>query len=633
MIWNPKKRQAGSPAASPADDTAPEQLSVTVAARRNLVALLAETAGGTSHSLRARQNGIMCAIGSTDGVEAEARFDHYGLVRELAVAKPGVSLFKMPFSGNALVHAQSYIAQPSVQRAFHLQHATLVPEAPVEFDFGTRVAFKQHIEVATTEGIKRLPVIGGQFNVFFDSDWRMTQVGSTVRHGEKPRRLGKLIAEETAISVARAATGIADGKVLSSSLQASAFEGKFDPVYVISFTNVALIGDQEVSVVVDTTPVEPRFVEVLVHAKSGAVLHLAEKLRHSQVHRKQKDLSNPLARVLLRIPNYKVDILKQIFQVRLDEMPDPTVLKEAVFKMFTLEKSRWQLVKPDANGGYEFDVGTNSFAATVAYHALSQMRRRFEKLGFRVVRTPIPVKVNDPQTPDNAFMVPEIESPEMHIGVGTGVANGGLTEWIALCIDVEWHELFHWLIAIQTPGNDLPGEEGADMHEGLADTGAWLFGWLFLIANADVLGVKVTRQDIANDVRKIGEYCMPPNGIRQQKNTKTMKDKTHEPHDDGEIIGGAVTDFFADFIAGSSGELVDAIEACVKMLAQMLALMPAKRPLFTDALRGLISADLSLNKGANRAMIEKSFKAHLITLSAGNPPAKKRRRNKKRKAA
>lgn len=634
MIWNPnKKKQDGSPAApASGDENAPAQMPVTAAARRNLVTLLAQTASGVSADLRTHQYGVMCAIGATDGTEAEARFDHYGLIRDLSVAKPGVSLFRAPYQGNPLVHAQSYLSQPSVQRAFHLRHASLVAEAPVDFDFGTRVVFKQHADVVTAEGVKRLPVLGGQFTVFFDSEWRMIYAGSTVRHGEKPRRLGKIVSEEAAVSAARSATGITDGRVTSTSLQLSAFEGKLDPVYVVSLTNVALLGDQEVSAVVDTTPVTPRFVEVLVHAKTGAVVNIAEKLRHSQVSRKQKELNNPIARVLLRVPNYKVDILKQIFQARLEEMPDPKVLKEAVFKMFTLENSRWQLVKPDANGGYEFDVGTNAFSAVVAYYALSQMRRRFEKLGFRVVRTPIPVKVNDPQTPDNAFMVPDLEQPEMHIGVGTGVDHGGLTEMIALCIDVEWHELFHWLITIQTPGNDLPGDEGAAMHEGLSDIGAWLFGWLFLLANAEILGVKVTRQDIANDLRKIGEYCMPPDGIRQQKNKKTTKQKTGEPHDDGEIIGGAVSDFFADFIESSTGELVDAIEACVKMLAQMLAVMPAKRPLFTDALRGLISADLNEHKGANRAKIEKSFKAHLITLSTGNPPAKKRRRNK-RKAA
>ena len=316
------------------------------------------------------------------------------------------------------------------------------------------------------------------------------------------------------------------------------------------------------------------------------------------------------------MPDYKVDVLKQIFQTRLADMPDPKVLKETVFKMFILENSRWQLVKPNDAGNFEFDEGSNRFSAVVAYYALSEMRKRFEKLGFVQNRTEIPVKINDPETPDNAFMVPELTQPEMHIGVGTGVESGGLTKMIVYCIDVEWHELFHWLITIQTPGNDLTGPEGAAMHEGLSDIGAWLMGWLFVLANATVLGVKVTSKDIANDMRKIGEFCMPPDGIRKQKNTKTTKQKTGEPHDDGEIIGGAVSDFFADYIVASSGELVEALESCVKMLAQMLAIMLAKRPLFTDALRGLISADLSMNKGANRASIEAGFKKHLIVLSA-----------------
>ena len=76
---------------------------------------------------------------------------------------------------------------------------------------------------------------------------------------------------------------------------------------------------------------------------------------------------------------------------------------------------------------------------------------------------------------------------------------------------------------------------------------------------------------------------------------------------------------------------MDAIEACVKMLAQMLAVMPAKRPLFTDALRGLISADLNMHKGVNRAAIEKAFKKHEIVLSGPNRKPKRRKQPSKGK--
>ena len=633
MIWNPKKH----PRAPSSDvESAPEpvQAPVTLAMRKNLVALIAQTAQGVSSNITAREHGIVCALGSTEaGPEAEARFDHYGLIRELSVAKPDVSLFRLPYTGDALVHAQSYVSQPTVQRAFRLQHVQLAAEEPVDYDFGKRVPFKQMIAVKTADGIKQFAVRGGTFNVMINNDGRTTNVGSTVRHGEKPRTLGKIISQEEAIAKAKAETQMPDAKVLSVVFEFSAHEGKLDPTYAVKLTNVALLGvDDEVSVIVDTAPITPKFVEVLLHAKTGDTLHIESLLRHSQVNRKQKVLNNPLARVFLRVPDYKVDVLKQLFQTRLEDMPDPKVLKDEVFKMFTLENSRWQLVKPNGQGNYEFAAGSNASSAVIAYYPLTQMRKRFEKLGFRAVRTPIPVKVNDPQTPDNAFMVPDLNQPEMHIGVGTGVEGGGLTKMIVYCIDVEWHELFHWLITIQTPGNDLTGAEGAAMHEGLSDIAAWLFGWLFLLANATVLGVTVTRQDIANDLRKIGEFCMPPNGIRQQLNKKKVKDKTGEPHDDGEIIGGAVSDFFAGFIENSKGELVDAIETCVKMMAQMLAVMPAKRPLFTDALRGLISADLNENKGVNRAAIEKAFKGHDIVLTGGNPPSKKRPR-KKRKAA
>jgi hypothetical protein len=629
MIWNKKTHKQASPQ-GPADSVSEQdQPNITSTARKNLVKLISETASGMSTTVKSKQQGILCLLGDATEPSAEARFDHFGLVRDLAVSKAGVSLFRQPFSGDMVAHAQAYIAQPTVQKAFKLNYASLVAQQPVEFDFGTRVGFKQFVNVKTRDGVQAYPVRGGQFNVFITPEGQTTYVGSTVRHGEKPRQLGKIITEAEAVAAARANSSITDATLVKVSFEFSAHEGKLDPVYAVTLTNVHMLGNEDESVVVDTKPVaEPSYVEILIHAKTGAFLHAEDQLRHSQTNKKQRVLNNPLAKVFLRVPDYKVDVLKQIFQTRLEDMPDAKVLKDIVFKMFILDNSRWQLVKPDANGGYEFNEGTDQFSAVVAYFALSEMRKRFEKLGFRVVRTPIPVKVNDPQTPDNAFMVPDLNQPEMHIGVGTGVEGGGLTKMIVYCIDVEWHELFHWLITIQTPGNDLTGADGAAMHEGLADIGAWLMGWLFLLDHASVLGVKVTRQDIANDLRTIGEFCMPPNGIRQQKNHKTTKQKTGEPHDDGEIIGGAVSDFFAEFITNSKGELVDAIEACVKMMAQMLAVMPAKRPLFTDALRGLISADLNENKGANRATIEKSFKDHLIVLSAGNTPAKKRKRKK-----
>jgi hypothetical protein len=634
MIWNKNKHKQASPQ-GPADSVSEEdQPNITSTARKNLVKLISETASGMSTTVKSKQQGILCLLGDTTEPSAEARFDHFGLVRDLAVSKAGVSLFRQPFSGDMVAHAQAYIAQPTVQKAFKLNYASLVAQQPVEFDFGTRVSFKQFVNVKTRDGVQAYPVRGGQFNVFITPEGQTTYVGSTVRHGEKPRQLGKIITEAEAVAAARANSSIPDATLVKVSFEFSSHEGKLDPVYAVTLTNVLMLGNEDESVVVDTKPVdEPSYVEILIHAKTGAFLHAEDQLRHSQTNKKQRVLNNPLAKVFLRVPDYKVDVLKQIFETRLEDMPDTKVLKDIVFKMFILDNSRWQLVKPDANGGYEFDEGTDQFSAVVAYFALSEMRKRFEKLGFRVVRTPIPVKVNDPQTPDNAFMVPDLNQPEMHIGVGTGVEGGGLTKMVVYCIDVEWHELFHWLITIQTPGNDLPGADGAAMHEGLSDIGAWLMGWLFLLDHASVLGIKVTRQDIANDLRKIGEFCMPPNGIRQQKNHKTTKQKTGEPHDDGEIIGGAVSDFFAEYISTSKGELVDAIEGCVKLLAQMLAVMPAKRPLFTDALRGLISADLNENKGANRAMIEKSFKDHLIVLSAGNTPAKKRKRKKQKVGA
>jgi hypothetical protein len=364
MIWNKQKHQKAAPQ-GPADSVTDEDRpNITSTARKNLIELISETASGITSAVKSKQQGILCLLGDTTEPTAEARFDHFGLVRDLSVSKAGVSLFRQPFDGNVVAHAQSYIAQPTVQKAFKLQFANLVAQEPVDFDFGTRVGFKQFVNVKTRDGVKSYPVRGGQFNVFVNQEGQTTYVGSTVRHGEKPRQLGKIITEAEAVAAARANSSIPDGTLVKVSFEFSAHDGKLDPVYAVTLTNVHMLGNEDESVVVDTKPVdEPSYIEILIHAKTGAFLHAADQLRHSQASKRQKVLNSPVAKVFLRVPDYKIDVLKQIFQTRLDDMPDPSVLKDIVFKMMILNNSRWSLVKPDAKGGYEFDEGSDKFSA------------------------------------------------------------------------------------------------------------------------------------------------------------------------------------------------------------------------------------------------------------------------------
>ena len=245
MIWNPKKH----PRTQPSDvETAqePEQVTlITAASRKNLVALIDQTAQGVSANVKSTTNGILCVLGDTTQPEAEARFDHYGLVRDLAVSRPGVSLYRQPFTGNAVAHAQSYLSELSVQKAFRLQHAELVAQAPVRLEAQTRVDFKQFVSVKTGDEVKQYPVRGGHFFVLIDAEGKMTNVGSTVRHGSKPRTLGKVISAEQASTQAKGAVDMPDGHVVSVNFEFSAHEGKLDPIYAVTVTNINLLERQQ----------------------------------------------------------------------------------------------------------------------------------------------------------------------------------------------------------------------------------------------------------------------------------------------------------------------------------------------------------------------------------------------------
>ena len=157
------------------------------------------------------------------------------------------------------------------------------------------------------------------------------------------------------------------------------------------------------------------------------------------------------------------------------------------------------------------------------------------------------------------------------------------------------------------------------MHESTGDLMAIAMGYLFRIWYAKELGEKFGLADIKADRRVVGEYALPEDGIRIQRNTKkTPGDKTGEVHDDGLISGGAHADMLeALCVKAGDGKEEEAVNGFLAMYFMALSLVPAHKVTFRDMLRCLVTADTNLNKGVNRKLIEDAHAAHGIKLSGG----------------
>jgi hypothetical protein len=144
----------------------------------------------------------------------------------------------------------------------------------------------------------------------------------------------------------------------------------------------------------------------------------------------------------------------------------------------------------------------------------------------------------------------------------------------------------------------------------------------FALTFASAGSQALTVAEIKADKRIIGLYALPPNGIRIQRNTKTVRDKTGEVHDDGEISGAATADILEAFLTGDASadaaKLKAQLELYVKTYLLALALVPPSKVTFRDMRRAFVSADGQLSAGANKAVIEKGFNDHGIT--AGTTP-------------
>lgn len=611
----------------------------------------------------------------------------YGDVRWLTSP---TGLYNAPFAGDPVAHARACIETAAVRKVLGLDRITVVFDIIEEVAGSHRVKFRQ--EVKLSDRTDPLHVFGGFVIVTVASDGRISSISSTLRQGRKTPKLGRILSEADAVAKAKEklAEVMAKEKVVLD--EATTLLGKLrgakrlDRAIARVTTNLGQIltetrvsqvvaemrpfaegADAEVTLGVNPyqdpggeklTMLDPIYKVVLsvgeprklmlfyVKAKTGEVVYTHNLLHFaidaiSEAAASAQDpssgsgtntgsgatTSGVKVKSFLRIPDPNVDLLKQAHDATIDSLPDKTVLKNDLVVVYMGGTKKE--VKAKADGTFNYNPGDPEFAAVVTFFALDHFLRLMIKLGLKKPSGPIPVYVHDSKVRDNAYFDPQII--EIRIGVGSGLRRGGLNVNIAFDMGVTWHETGHYIVFLQTPGQDLPGGEGGAMHESSGDVlGNLLMNFLFRLWFAKALGQTFTVTELLADRCVIGEYALPPDGIRIQKNSKkTPKDKTGEVHDDGLISGGAHRDLLVAMASAPGVDLETGLLNFARLYLKALSLVPAHKVTFKDMLRALITADQDLFKGVNRSTIEKAHADHGITLATGQAAKKTTRRRKR----
>jgi hypothetical protein len=523
-----------------------------------------------------------------------------------------------------------------VSQALDLSHLTLDMTNPIvdEIPNGTRVLFNQTVTVADGQV---LPVRGATVHIAMDKAGKIYNVSSTMKHGRVLSIKG-ICTEAEAIAMAKTkfarlvkelskTAGPDYAAKLKSAIKscthtirlvASENAGRLDPVYEVTLSTN-----------------EPRqHMEFLVKAKTGKVVYYQSKMHFSVSSQKQRTaLGRIAAKTFLKIPDPKIAINKQVVDFYVENLPDPKVLANERYTMLTNEGGNWVPVTAQADGTFNFSPAgkeQDKFSAVVAFIALNLQSEINEAWGLKKQTQSIKVFINDPSDTNNAYFDPQ--NYEIHTLKGTGVDKGGLTEMIGWDLGVIWHENRHHQVYLQTPAHDLPGQEGGACNEATADVhGQLMMEYMFALMFGKITKQTLTVQDIVNDKRIIGMYALPPNGIRSQRNTKTVADKDGEVHDDGEIVGGAMADSLQAFVesadvASGKVSLQDKLAEFGKNGQLLLSLAPTRNVSFSDWLHCSVTADGQLTGGANRAVIEKAFAAHGITAAGNKTPKGKGRK-------
>jgi Zn-dependent metalloprotease len=537
------------------------------------------------------------------GTPVEATYSRDGRVRTL-MSGSATGLVSLPFAGNPLAHAKSFLAQPSIEQALGLRNVSLVDGKTDNFNFGGTQLSRVEMQQVVRIGDQDIPVRGGYVHVSMDGAGKVLNVTNTVKFGRRPAALPKvMLTGDQAVEVAQKKLGV-DSAVGTSRLVLSEHEGKFGLVYEVKLVSQ-----------------EPRHAMFyLVLAKSGEIVYEQSLIRTSVASPIQNAVNRIPVKCFLAIPDAKKSIPSQVQDHFIESLPDPKVLKDHRFILFVKEGGKWIEVKAKDDGSFSFDSEKESskFSAVVTYVALRAQYEFLESLGMKKQDRPIKVFIDDPDVQDNAYFDPE--NYEIHMGVGSG-GSWGLTKHIAFDLGVEWHENGHHVVFLQCPGKDLPGDEGGAMHESTGDVlGQLVMQYLWGALYGKQIGNELTLAKIQADQRIIGAFAMPPNGIRKQRNKKSAKRKTGEVHDDGEISGAAHADLLEAIIVDTvngGGSIQDGVTTFSKLYLAALALVPAHTVRFVDMLRAMETADATLLSGKYKAMIVKAHADHDIVASAG----------------
>lgn len=558
----------------------------------------------------------------------KALFDDFGRVRTLDDATDPTGLFDGTWTGDPASFASAYLESPEAVKSLGLQYAEWFAPVVTAIPGGHRVTFLQKL---TVEG-EEYPVRNGYLVVFVDGSNAIYRVNASVRHGRRPTSVDNIIGDAAAVEHCLDYIGVTSCVSRTVRMVMSSHRDQFDPCYEV-----------------DITTHEPRRVaRFLVKGTTGEIVDVGNHIRTARrlVDRTGGDLlTDPVTaasgdrrprkprprtnvppqapstngRVFLQIPDPNKPLPQQVHDVIMRHLPSGAqVLEnpEVVIYMGSGKKK----VKAKSDGTFNYKPGDPEFSGVVSFFAYVYQLELMKKWGMVAPTQQMPMWVDDPTVRDNAYFDPT--GYEIHLGVGSGLAQGGLHRNISYDFGVTLHENGHHIVALQTPGGDLPGDEGGAIHESMGDVlGQLLVEWMMLAEFGTELKHTMTVADIEAASRVIGRFAAAPNGIRDQKNTATTpRDKTGEVHDDGLISGGAQADLLVALVKAAQ-DVKTGLEQFGRISLLALAMVPSHKVTFVDLLNAHIAADQKLYNGANNAIIVKAFGDHGIKLkSKGRSP-------------
>ncbi len=529
--------------------------------------------------------------------------DDFGYVRHLTTTAPeGLEKSASFYNGNPRACADRLLKAAAIRKAFGLRYLDVrfsrVIDVPA---FGYTVEYRQFLKVKGSNRV--VPVRGGFLHVNMDGSGRIFKVTSTLRRGRKPSRPAKIISAAEAKRIAVAAHGAPVCQSVECQLVYSSHDtSKKDPTKTLK--QLRLDPTYEILI----TSCNPRkVVQYLVDGTTGKVVYVENKLHYADVP----------CRAFLRVPDYKTPMPEQVRDHHLSNLPDPKVLANHRYSPVVVIKNGKEVqVEALPDGTFNYEPDSPEFEAVTVFVALNEEDEFFEANGGVTGGDTFKLVVRDPSVQDNAYC--DYENREIHIGVGSGLDNGGLYTYVGYDTGVEEHENGHRWVFRQTPGKDMPGTQGAGGNEATGDYCDIVCEYRRGLLYGHLYGHTLTVDDVKGDPRIIGLLALYPDGIRKQRNTKTVQKDggTGEPHALGEIVGGAMCDSLEVIVTDPQWSLADGINNGAKLLMAALALLPSHKVTFADICRAFITADQVKFGGSHRKAIETDFGNHGIKLGS-----------------